>query len=208
MLLLPSKIVRFRPQDRSRSRLPLPAVPSQRVAQLSEGTRAFDSAQAFPRNRWEQLETFRPRVLVGSAADLHCVANLAQRHVLDLSSVDHALFAVTRWGSQPVSDVSRVVLWQAFGVPVYELLVNARGALLASECEAHEGWHIERRARFSLRNGELILDSANRLGRPTGLKGSVETELCPCGRPGMRLMNIEPMVALMRVPRELAAATA
>ncbi|MBV9406056.1 MAG: hypothetical protein JO211_11990, partial [Acidobacteriaceae bacterium] len=79
-----------------------------------------------------------------------------------------------------------------------------RGILLASECEAHEGWHIEETAKFSLVKGELLVDMPGRPAASTGLSGSLESEICVCGRPGLRVMNIEP-VALIRVRRALAA---
>lgn len=205
MLRVSSHITQLRQQNRTRRPLPFSIVPNVRIAQLGAGLRAFEPAPSFSRDKWEQLEALRPRVLVGSAADLHCLAHLAQRHVLELSSVDHAIFAVTRWGAQPVSDVSRVVLWQAFGVPIYELLVDVRGALLAAECEAHEGWHIEPRAKFSVVKGELVLHSAGRLRGSSGLAGSIQTTTCPCGRPGARLLNLEPLVGLVRVRGALAA---
>lgn len=172
-----------------------------RVAQVSPAAGDFDSVSSFSRDRWDELEAFRPAVLVGAAADLRSLAELTRRHILNLPSVDHAVFVLTECGDQPVNDISRVVLWQAFGVPVYELFVGPGGMLLASECEAHEGWHVEPRAAFSLVKGELVLNAPGLSGAPTGLTASIDLELCPCGRSGMRLTNIEALAPA----RELAA---
>src|SRR5581483_2647827 len=123
MLRVSTKIRQLRRPRSHRRQLPFPAVPTLRVAQLGSAATAFDSVEAFPRERWNELESFRPHVLVGSPSDLRRVAELSQRGILDLESIDHAMFALTRCGDQPLSDVSRVVLWQAFGVPLYELFV-------------------------------------------------------------------------------------
>lgn len=205
MLQLPTTIRRFRPQNRNPRQLPVPALSTVRVAQVTPCACTLDAAQSFSRDRWDELEAFRPGVLVGSAADLRGLAELVQRDILDLASVDHALFVLTECGEQPVSDVSRVVLWQTFGVPLFELFVSAGGMLLASECEAHEGWHVESGAVFSLYDGELILDGPGLTGLGTGLTGRIDIEVCPCGRPGMRLTEIE---ALVPTPERAFAATA
>ena len=186
-----ANIKRFRPHNRSRRQLPLPAGSNVRIAQVSNLNGRFDSAQSFCRDRWDQLETFRPGVLVGSEADLRGLAELAQRDFIDLTSVDHAVFVLTACGENPVTDISRVVLWQTFGVPLYELLVDAKNRLLASECEAHEGWHIESCTSFSLLDGELIVNAPGLSDVPTGLTGRIEMELCPCGHRGIRVMDIE-----------------
>lgn len=204
MFRFPANITRFQRRNRSQRQLPFPAAPNLRVAQLTVPGAAFDSIRSFPRDCWDELEEYRPHVLVGSTADLQRVAELARRNVLDLTSVDRALFALTCCGDQPLRDVSRVVLWQAFGVPVYELFIGAGGALLASECQAQEGWHVESGARFSLMNRELVVRTRDRIETPTGLTARLESKLCPCGRAGMRIIDVEPL-ALIRVRRALAA---
>lgn len=204
MLRLPANIRRLRRPHNHRRQLPFPAAPNLRVAQLGSAATAFDSVAPFAREHWSELEGFRPRVLVGSPSDLRRVAELSQRGILALDSIDHAIFALTRCGDQPLSDVSRVVLWQAFGVPVYELFVGPRGVLLASECEAHEGWHIEQGATFSAVEGEIVLETAKHGRSATGLTGRIESEPCACGRAGLRLIGVEPL-ALVRVRRALAA---
>ena len=148
--------------------------------------------------------SFQPQVLVGSVSDLRRLAELVQRRAMDLSSLDRAIFAVTRCGDQPVTDISRVVLWQTFGVPVYEIFVGPRGVLLAWECEAHDGWHVDPGTRFSVLKNEIMLDVPGRQPIPTGLTGSIDNETCPCGCPGTRLVNVEAL-ALISFRRALAA---
>jgi hypothetical protein len=42
-----------------------------------------------------------------------------------------------------LSTAERAWLWRAFRVPIFEQIVEPDGELLASECEAHDGLHIE-----------------------------------------------------------------
>lgn len=200
---LPVNLTRFSSQISASRRLPFPASPKLRIAEL-RGSASFDSVAAFARERWIALETYRPRVLVGSPNELHAAAEMVESGKLELSSVDHALFALTECGHEPLSDVVRVVLWQAFGVPVYELLVSPDGGLLASECEAHEGWHAELNANPSIINGELVVEARGRKRLRTGLSASLATEPCPCGRVSPRIMAAQLLASGSR-PRQLAA---
>lgn len=205
MLSLPANLKRFRPTNRLHRKLPFPATPQQRIAQITAVTKPFDLAQPFPRDRWYDLENFAPQVLVGSASDLlRLHSRTAQPTALKLGSVDHAIFVLTQCGHSPLSDVMRVSLWQAYGVPLFELFIGPRGRLLASECEAHEGWHVEPGTHFSLVQRKLLLEVRLRKGIQTGLTAEFDHTLCPCGREGLRLVNIDGH-AVWAVRKELAA---
>ncbi len=212
MIGIPGKIRRFRPQNSGSHKLPFPAAPNVRIAQVTAPAAQFDSVETFHPDRWEELETYRPGVLIGSAADLQLLAQLATWNTrnhskdggLDLSSVDRAIFVLTECGCDPLTDVIRVVLWQTFGVPVYELLMGTGGLVLAAECEAHEGWHLDNSAEFSIFGDELVLRAPGYTPLRTGLTGFIETQPCPCGRAGSRLMHIESF-EVGDVPRQLAA---
>jgi hypothetical protein len=55
----------------------------------------------------------------------------------------HALVAFERRGDPLLAMAERASLWRAFRVPVFEQIIEANGELLAAECEAHDGLHIE-----------------------------------------------------------------
>jgi hypothetical protein len=163
-----------------------------RVAQLTAGP-LLDFALLFPSHHWSRLTAFAPQVLAGSTADLHRFASQAQLGIRDLPGVDHGVVVLTECGTYPATDDFRDLVWELFGVPVYELFLDLEGKLIASECEAHDGWHIESMATaFYLFNGELILDRRIDAVR-TGLTGYVETALCPCGRSDPRLIAHGPV---------------
>ena len=56
-------------------------------------------------------------------------------------------------------------LWQIFEVPVYGLLLDQKGKVLAYECEAQNGLHVAATA------------------------GEVQYSPCDCGRPGSRIQK-------------------
>lgn len=201
---LPVNVRRFRSQGTTRRKLPHFPAANLRIAQI--GDRAdFDGVRVFRPGEWSEIEAYRPRVLAATAEDLHELAERVERKILELSSVDHAIFVLTGCGDEPLRDVLRVVLWQTFGVPVYELFIATGGVLAASECETHEGWHVEPGAKFSLVNDELVLDGHGRKRVRTGLSAFLEPKPCACGRAGMRLMNVERCAA---EPAQRLAATA
>jgi phenylacetate-coenzyme A ligase PaaK-like adenylate-forming protein len=146
---VPVGIRRFKRKSTQHRRLPFPAAPGIRTAQVT-ATTFFEDVEAFSYERWAELESFHPRILVGPASDLRRVAEQVELGTLDLKSVDCAVFVLTACGGTPVSDVVRVVLWQSFGVPVYELLVGVKDILLACECQLQEGWHPQPYAIFSV----------------------------------------------------------
>lgn len=201
---LPVNVRRFRSQGSSRRKLPLLSTTNLRVAQIADGA-DFESVQAFRPGEWSRMEAFRPRVIAGSAAHLQELAERVELNVVDLSSVDHAIFVLTGCGDAPLEDVLRVVLWQTFGVPVYELFLAGRGLVAASECETHEGWHVEPGAAFSSVNGELVLDQFGTKAIRTGLSGYIDQTPCACGREGARLLHIKQWDAR---PAQRLAATA
>ena len=184
-------------------KLPFPASPELRLAQLSPGPR-FDSVAPFTPERWFELEAYRPRALAGETADLERLLEQVQFGMLDLTSVDRAVLVLTRYRTRPMSDISRVALWQGFGVPTFELYLGPDNSLLAAECEAREGWHLEPGVECWSHDGELILDSPGNYGLRTGLTATVEEAACPCGRTTPRLMNIE-AIERPALPRRLAA---
>ena len=84
--------------------------------------------------------------------------------------VERAVFPLLRAPNPFLSARDRDLLWEMFQVPVYALLVDRRGAVVAYECEAEAGYHLLDRYR----DGVIL--------------GQVESKLCECGRPGPRLM--------------------
>ncbi|HEY2843313.1 MAG TPA: hypothetical protein VGJ09_06670 [Bryobacteraceae bacterium] len=72
-----------------------------------------------------------------------------REHLLEMAGLDplpeftHAVIVLACPGDPLLPDSDRALLWRAFRVPVFEQIVGPRGALLAAECEAHNGLHVE-----------------------------------------------------------------
>jgi hypothetical protein len=82
---------------------------------------------------------------------------------------ERAIFTLKGTTEPFLTGRERDALWAMFQVPIYTLLVDGRGSVVACECEAQAGLHL----------------TAGHMGV---LFGRVESKLCECGRPGPRLM--------------------
>jgi hypothetical protein len=99
------------------------------------------------------------------------------------------IFVLHEPGSPFLSEHARDELWQTFQVPVFAVLLDRNGCLLAYECEAQSGLHLESQALWSA--------------------GVLESAPCECGRPGPRLLlssRKPPGVAQTAVPKTSSAA--
>ena len=77
------------------------------------------------------------------------------------------IFALHYPGTPFLSETERDELWQVFHVPVLAVLLDRDGHLMAYECEAQSGLHVESQAPWSA--------------------GVLQSAPCECGRPGLRL---------------------
>ena len=184
-------------------KLPFPLGAKLRPAQLRRMPR-FQAVDPFLPERWEELETYRPHVLIGDPADLQRLAEQVELGMIRLASVDHAIVVMTHLGAKPLDDQLRVTLWQSFGVPLYELYIGPDHRLAASECEAHDGWHLEAGVQFALQGEELLLENPGAPSLRTGLTGSLDDSPCPCGRTTARVKDIEALNSNQRTLRVLA----
>ncbi len=123
------------------------------------------------------LRRLAVEVLEGRAA----VPSVARRVVVHTSVSGDAL-----------SEPDRNLLWEAFGLPVFEQLRGFDGELLASECEAHAGMHLSAdsaviETAVASTNAGLLLTSLAGLLYPilrlsTGLSAVVVRGMCDCGQ--------------------------
>ena len=83
-----------------------------------------------------------------------------------------------------LDNAARDEMWQRFGVPVFEQLLDDQGRVVASECEAHAGLHLDPLFRRSFHQGELMLN-----GQPTGIATREMDGLCGCGATETRITD-------------------
>lgn len=177
----------------------------ERAVNPLEGLRAIQvgSSQTLPAIRWFPVEAWhllaeeRPDALVGTRESLRRLCQYLFSWQLEFRFVDRAVFVVTAVGERPLGERVRDELWRMFGVPVFELFVAGDGAILAHECEAHEGWHVnESAAQFLKLRGEphLILRRPSPDGGHTaigvGFTGAVTRKPCACGLDSERVVDL------------------
>lgn len=124
----------------------------------------------------EELCALAPEAI---AAPLQRALDLADARIkglVDLSSLSFAVVVLTDVSGAPLEQRQRDLLWRAFRVPVFEQLRNWDGAVIARECETHNGLHLIAGTDARIEQGELWVD-----GRRTGLAGSITQEHCECG---------------------------
>ncbi len=110
-----------------------------------------------------------------------------------------------------LTEADRELFWKSFRVPVFEQFLGLSNDLVAEECEAHEGLHVrEEETILELRAGEVVFTPLGALSYPvlriaSGCSGRPERSLCPCGRAGLRLLDIAPMTRVRGVHDALEA---
>ena len=159
--LLPSRKAAFR--------YPLGQAP--RTAVLApwfrtKGFRSKDDIRVFPQGWCSDAARYSPAAIAGTREQLLALAGTDARPT-------HALIAVARPGQELLTAAERDQLWRAFRVPVFQQIVAEDGAVLAAECEAHDGLHVEDAQRDWR---EYALEHAN----------------CACGIRTPRLTSCEP----------------
>lgn len=161
------------------------------------------------------LKWFPPDVLAGPARCLHRMAEAQHNRRWDPLHVNLALVAWIGPDHGFLSEATRELLWRTFQVPVFAQLVGPAGEVLAWECEAHDGLHMEAsRGVCEFSSGELLVTSLVSLRRPalrlrTGLTAAVAEEPCPCGVSSPRLVELRRWVrSATRVATAAASAAA
>ena len=124
--------------------------------------------RVFPNGWSQEVSAFAPAALAAPRERLLALA--AAEHPPALT---HAVIVLEGPGDPLLSALERARLWRAFRVPVFEQIVGPDGELLAAECEAHDGLHIE--------SPELPTEGFQ-----------VEDAPCGCGRKTPRLTPSQP----------------
>jgi hypothetical protein len=90
----------------------------------------------------------------------------------------------------------REAVWKAFQVPLFGQVRGFNGELLASECEAHDGFHVnEEAAVFEASEHGLLVTSLSNLRYPvlrliSGFDARIENRVCLCGMKTARLTGL------------------
>lgn len=114
-----------------------PVSPEPRTAVLLRCFRAGGNIRVFPQGWCEAAAAFQPATIAGSKEQLTALLDAPP------SSVTHALICLLRPSENLITEAERAQFWRVFGVPLFEQIVDPSGCVIAWECEAHDGLHVD-----------------------------------------------------------------
>lgn len=150
--------------------LSYPVPPAPRTAVLVSWVRPSAQVRVFAEGWRPETEAFQPAALAGDWGQFEALLGCR------IPWLTHAIVVLARTPEDLLSESQRRDLWRAFRVPVFEQILAANGSVLAAECEAHDGLHVESR------------ELAAELGSGEGI--AVAIEPCGCGRTTPRLKRV------------------
>jgi hypothetical protein len=142
-----------------------PIPPAPLTAVLVAGFRSVGSTRVFANGWSKEALNFAPAAIAATPAQLDALRSTP------VPSLKNAIIALVRPGDPNLTEDDRERLWRTFRVPVFEQRIDESCALLAAECEAHDGLHIEAPG-LAPREGEIL-----------------ETAPCGCGKTTPRLVT-------------------
>lgn len=145
--------------------LPIPA----RIALLETGFRPGPNMCECAVDDLPWLRIWKPEAVVAPLGLALSLASRKQLGLFDLPSLNTAIVVLTSLDDSPLAHRHRDSLWRAFGVPVFEQLRGSDGAVIARECEVHDGLHM--------------------IASIPSLKGDVVKGPCACGEETPRLRS-------------------
>ncbi|HVW87083.1 MAG TPA: hypothetical protein VHB50_20495 [Bryobacteraceae bacterium] len=167
-----------------------------RIAVLEGGFHPERNVREFAGTDIEGVRAYAPEALVAPLDAALTLADQKIRGLLDLPSLRIAIVVLTSVQDSPLADHHRDLLWRAFGVPVFEHMRAWDGIVLARECEAHDGIHIDLATVFAdVHDDELLVTQLHSVDRPilrarTGLTAEIVRTHCECGSESPRLRNL------------------
>jgi hypothetical protein len=185
-----------------RRSLAYPLEPPPRIALFGPHFVSPGPTRHFTSLDWLEIERFQPETIAAPWSVFRQI--LDQHPIRRLPTLRRPLLVFSELSSGLLEPADRDVLWQAFGLPLFEQWRGWDGELLASECEAHEGLHVHiDQCSFDSEQGLLLVSSfAGLLAEthhfPTGYSGRMLSSRCPCGSPLPRLVDLK--AAFARLP--------
>lgn len=112
-----------------------PLDPAPTTLVLCPGFQGTRTIRVFPNGWSEEAARFLPCAI---AAPMKELRDLVRAGI----ELQHAVIVLTQGNEPALLEEDRDLLWDAFGVPVFEQCIGPKNELLAAECEAHDGLHV------------------------------------------------------------------
>lgn len=122
---------------RGKSTFVYPIPPAPPTAVLVPWFTSRGNARVFEHGWDAEATSFQPAAIAATWPQLESL--LGTR----IASLTHALIVLARPADPLLTGLQRERLWHAFHVPSFEQIIGDNGKLLAAECEAHAGLHVE-----------------------------------------------------------------
>lgn len=149
-----------------------PIRPVPRCAVLVGGFRSRSPVRVFPQGWTDEVARFAPQAIAATLPQLDALAGTV--------TLTHAVIVFRNEWDPRLTDDERDRLWRAFRVPAFEQIIAGDGTLLAAECEAHRGLHIES-SKLAVGDDEI------------------DRSPCACGKITPRLTGAVRLEALRRI---------
>jgi hypothetical protein len=137
-----------------------------RIALLETGFRYDRNIREFSPEDLSWMQAYEPEALVLTLGQALSLADRKLRGRVHLPSLSVALVVLTALEDSPLAAHHRDLLWRAFGVPVFEQVRGRDGAVVARECEVHDGLHVVEPAAVRHLTGAIVRDHCE-CGRET-----------------------------------------
>jgi hypothetical protein len=147
-------------------------------------------------SQWQRLHLSRVKLLAATPPVLRQVVACVECSLLAMPRLSDAIVVFNTVEQGILQSGEREMLWRCFGLPVYEQWLGLEGELLAWECEAHQGLHVNESAlEWELRGGQILASSlvARRCvtrNLETGWAAEVDTRPCLCSETSPRFLRL------------------
>jgi len=191
---LPASVAPERRQCTDKQQLRFPLSSPGRIAVLLPGFKLPGNIREFAAPNTAGFRSYAPNALVAPLNTALLLADDKTRGRLDLATLDTAIVVATRIDDSPLAPHHRELLWNAFQVPVFEMLLGWDGSVIGWECEVHQGLHLDPdRTLATIREGELLLTDLTNPEAPvvlarTGYSANLIADPCDCGQTSPRVL--------------------
>lgn len=193
-----------------RQELEYPVGKAPRTAVLGQEIRGSWRVRSFSSYRSGKLAQFAPQSLAAPADTIRALAQSIEEGEIEWRPLTQSLIVFTDVVRGSLSQDDRDYFWRTFQVPIFEQFRGFAGELLAQECEAHNGMHVNpENAIFAVgRDGQLEVSFLRNSRAPlfrlaTNLGARLLDGRCACGHLSPRLMDIRRRPAVSASQRRL-----
>jgi hypothetical protein len=189
---------------------PLPV--TLKTAIVGVALQATAAIKVLPAAQWQWLHNGNTQLLAANVPVLRRMAAGVLSGTFALPQLSHGIVIFNSMEHGVLMASERDLLWAIFGVPLFEQWLGFDGEMLACECEAHHGMHIQPEGVEveHSESGELIVTSYLGLRTPvlrlqSGLSANLIQEPCACGLTSPRLLDLRRISSDRPLPHQSSA---